>query len=273
MQQQPCKLDCGNTATLKCSQCKQAYYCSPICQRVDWQREHRLICREIAASLATTADLRNYYLHDDEVQLAIGDDTDGGGGGGRVPYQSIIKDMLHMAFVQPLGSITTDAAGDLGGVAERIGLSYNAPYPATMEAVRTMIKSLQLAEKRLILAHKRRMISPLIVDGSVPAWLLDYIVHQDSIINVEVHGTRVLYDYVITGEDPYLMEMWFDGRPFITKERITKEEEFKILWEEKGGKNLVHESAKHLRGPYIFKGTVFWYWSVKESTRTAAKKK
>ena len=30
-----------------CSACKQAFYCSPDCQKYDWQKKHKLECKEL----------------------------------------------------------------------------------------------------------------------------------------------------------------------------------------------------------------------------------
>jgi hypothetical protein len=60
---------CQGEATLRCSQCRQAWYCSKMCQKKDWKQHHQRICRTYK-ELATIISQCNVNLAHQEYQKA-----------------------------------------------------------------------------------------------------------------------------------------------------------------------------------------------------------
>uniref|UniRef100_A0A8C6R6D7 Tudor domain-containing protein 1 n=1 Tax=Nannospalax galili TaxID=1026970 RepID=A0A8C6R6D7_NANGA len=58
---------CGLFGSLRCSQCKQTYYCSTACQRRDWS-SHSTICRPVQQSLHKLEKNKSYEAKNTEVK-------------------------------------------------------------------------------------------------------------------------------------------------------------------------------------------------------------
>uniref|UniRef100_A0A8C3RVY7 Tudor domain containing 1 n=1 Tax=Chelydra serpentina TaxID=8475 RepID=A0A8C3RVY7_CHESE len=60
---------CGLYGDLRCSQCKQTYYCSPDCQKKDWS-EHGFVCKPIKQNLSP---LDAHKIEDDIKKIMLSD--------------------------------------------------------------------------------------------------------------------------------------------------------------------------------------------------------
>lgn len=70
-------LRCPEEATIQCSQCKSAFYCSPTCQQIHWQVEgHRIECAPINNRLDEAETERNRELLRDTDRLVRAHDSD-----------------------------------------------------------------------------------------------------------------------------------------------------------------------------------------------------
>jgi len=52
---------CGKIATIKCTACKNVYYCNKNCQKKDW-KTHRPLCKMLPYKIARSSELGNHIV-------------------------------------------------------------------------------------------------------------------------------------------------------------------------------------------------------------------